>query len=43
MTGAETAMLRRDDVGEAKRWRFPQGSLPKTAFHAYLDEKSTEL
>jgi hypothetical protein len=28
---------------EAKWWRFPQGSLPKTASHAYLDEKSTEL
>jgi len=26
-----------------KLQRFAQGSLPKTASHAYLDEKTTEL
>jgi hypothetical protein len=36
-------MTQRGADGGAKWWRFPQGSLPKTAFHAYLDEKSTEL
>jgi hypothetical protein len=36
-------MMHRGADAEAKRWRFPQGSLPKTASHAYLDEKSTEL
>jgi hypothetical protein len=36
-------MLHRRAHDEAKRWWFPQGSLSKTAFHAYLDDKSTEL
>jgi hypothetical protein len=30
-------------VGAAKIRRDSQGSLPKTAPHAYLDEKATEL
>jgi hypothetical protein len=36
-------MTHRSGFGSAKRWRDSQGSLPKTAADAYVDDKSTEL
>jgi hypothetical protein len=36
-------MAPRSDVHKAEWWQFPQGSLPKMVFHAYLDENATEL
>jgi hypothetical protein len=30
-------------MSQGKMRRFPQGSLSKTAFQPYLDEKATEL
>jgi hypothetical protein len=36
-------MTQRSGLGSAKRWRDSQGSLPKTADDAYVDDNATEL